>query len=249
MPWIENIINVLQSILFELIFSFLIFIVLYLAYKVEVKNYSFNLHLRILNRLKNRIEKKSYENRINIYVDKYHDFIKRPGFLAIIVPLLIVGIIGFILYNQMLFFAVIGSGSMEPTFKKSDLILMQNIDLEIHDGDIIMFKTPTVLIPVTHRVVSISDGGISTKGDARRFRDDWVVKYDQIEGKAITINEKPILIKNVGAYFIEDFEGGIVTQRYNEELILMRKIISSIKSLGLVIFFIAIFMYIISSIK
>lgn len=247
MPWIEN--NIVQSILFEIIFSSLIFIVVYLAYNVTVKNCSFNLHLRIVNRLKNRIEKRSHENQISSYMDKYHAFIKRPGFFAIMVPLLIVGIIGFILYHKMLFFAVIGSGSMEPTFKKTDLILIQNINTEIHEGDIIMFKTPTILIPVIHRVVSVSDSGIITKGDARRFRDDWVVHYDQIEGKAVTLNQKPIIIKNVGTYFIEDFESGIVTQRYNEEFILMRKIISSIKSMGLVIFFIAIFMYILSSIK
>jgi signal peptidase len=121
--------------------------------------------------------------------------------------------------------------------------------VDIENRDIIMFETPSVLIPVTHRVIGVSDTGIITKGDARRSRDDWVVKNEQIMGKAITINEKPIIIKDVGIYFIEDFKSGIMTPRYNEEFILMRKIITTIKSLGLVIFFCAIFMYILSSIR
>ena len=249
MQWIEIIVRILLSVLSGLIFSALIFLVVYLAYRVKVKNSSFNLHLRILKRLEHRINKKSRENRINTCMDRYHTIVAKPSFFGIIIPLLIVGIIGFILYNQMVFFAVVGSGSMEPAFKKTDLILMQNIDVEVENGDIIMFKTPTVLMPVTHRVVGVSDNGIITKGDARRSRDNWFVKYDQIRGKAITIYDKPIIIKNVGAYFIEDFKSGIMTPQYNEEFILMRKIIASIKSLGLVIFFFAIFMYILSSIK
>ena len=249
MQWIEIIVRILLSVLSGLIFSALIFMVAYLAYKVEVKNSLFNLHLRILKRLEHRINKKSRENRVNTCLDRYNRLAARPGFIGIIIPLLIVGIIGFILYNQMIFFAVVGSGSMEPAFKKTDLILMQNIDVEVENGDIIMFKTPAVLTPVTHRAVGVSDNGIITKGDARRSRDDWVVKYDQIRGKAITVNEKPIIIKNVGTYFIEDFKSGIMTPQYNQEFILVRKIITAIKSLGLVIFFFAIFMYILSSIK
>lgn len=249
MQWINIITNILFLVLSGITFSLLFFLFLYLAYKVEVKNHSFNLHFRILKRLQNSIEKKSNENRINTCMDRYHTLITRPNFLGIIIPLVIVGIIGFILYNQMIFFAVVGSGSMEPTFKKNDLILMQNINVEVGIGDIIMFKTPKVLTPVTHRAIGVSESGIITKGDARRSKDDWVVKYDQIKGKAITLNEKPIILKDVGTYFIEDFQSGIMTQKYNEEFILMRKIITSIKSLGLVIFFFAIFMYILSSIK
>lgn len=249
MQWIEVITGILLSTLTGIIFSALIFVVFYLAYKVGVKNSSFNLHLRILKRLEHRITKKSHEKRINARMDRCHALVERPGFIGIIIPLLIVLVIGFVLYNQMIFFAVVGSGSMEPAFKKSDLILMQNIDVDVENRDIIMFKTPSVLTPVTHRVIGVSDTGIITKGDARRSRDDWVVKDEQIMGKAITINEKPIIIKDVGIYFIEDVESIAQMSRYGEEFGFMRKIIATIKSLGLVIFFCAIFMYILSSIR
>lgn len=249
MQWIDIIINIILSVLSGLIYSVVILAVLYLAYKVKVKNYSFNLHFRVLERIKSIIENKSADNRINTCMDRYHALIEKPSFMGIIIPIFIVCIIGFLLYYQMIFFAVIGSGSMAPTFEKSDLILMQNINIEVNAGDIIMFNTPTVLNSVTHRVVGFSSGGIITKGDAIRREDGWVVKNDQILAKAITWNEKPIIIKKVGVYFIEEFESGIVTQKFNEEFVLMRKIITAIKSLGLVIFFFAIFMYILSSIK
>jgi len=249
MQWIEIIKDILLTLLSGIIFSALILVVFYLAYKVEVKNSPFNLHLRILKKIEDRINKGSHDNRIAACMDRYHKLVERPGFFSIVIPLLIVLIIGFVLYNQMIFFAVVGSGSMEPAFKKGDLILMQNVNVEVEDGDIIMFKTPSVLTPVTHRVIDVSDTGILTKGDARRSRDDWVIKDEQIQGKAVTINEKPIILKDVGMYFIEDFQSGIVTAQYNEEFLLMRKIITTIKSLGLVIFFCAIFMYIMTSIK
>lgn len=249
MQWIELIINIILSVLSGLIYSAVIFAVLYLAYKVEVKNYSFDLHFRILEMIKSRMENKSVENRVNTFMDKYHTLIEKPSFINIIIPVSIVCIIGFLLYNQLIFFAVIGSGSMAPTFEKSDLILMQNVDVEVNVGDIIMFETPTVLNSVTHRVVGISENGIITKGDAKQRKDDWVVKNDQILAKAVAWNDKPIIIKKVGVYFIEEFESGIVTQKFNEEFVLMRKIITAIKSLGLVIFFFAIFMYILSSIR
>ena len=249
MQWIEIIIDILLSILSGIIFSALIFLILYLSYKIKVKKFSFNLHFRILKKLQKWIEKKTYKNRINTYMDQYHTLTKRPSFLGIIIPLLIVLIIGFILYNQMIFFAVVGSGSMEPTFKKNDLILMHNINVEVEYGDIIMFKAPIVIIPVTHRVVGVSEKGIITKGDARSFRDDWMVKNDQIMGKAIVINKKPIIIKDLGIYFIEDPESYITATRYGKEFGFMNKLVTAIKSLGLVIFFIAIFMYIFSSIK
>ena len=249
MQWIEIIINILLSILSGIIYSALIVAVIFLAYKTKVKGYSFNRWLPILKSVNGRIEKKSHKDQVNACMERYHTLVKRPSFIKLIIPLVIVGIIGYILYTQMVFFAVVSSGSMEPTFKKNDLILMQNISTEVDTGDIIMFKAPNVITPVTHRIIDESGNGIITKGDARRSRDDWVVQHDLIMGKAISINDKPIIIKDVGMYFIEELSSEVITPRYGEELIFMRNLIATIKSLGLVIFFIAIFMYILSSIK
>ena len=248
-----DLINIVNNIILAtksgIIFSILIFIICFLGYKIKVKNYTFTLHLKILEHIKDIIDKKSHENRMLDSKERYRSLIKNPSFLGIIIPLLIVGIIAYILYSQLVFFAVVGSGSMEPAFKKSDLILMQNIDVNVENGDIIMFDTNSVLLPVTHRVIDVTGSGFYTKGDARRSKDDWVVKYEQINGKAVTFNGKPIIIKEVGSYFIEDIPEGIVTPMHSANFIFMRKVIQAIKSLGLIIFFFAIFIYILNSIK
>lgn len=246
---VDIIVNILISAIPLITFNVLIFLILYLAYKVEVRNFDFDFHLRLLNKIKNHLHKKSKENRINSRMERYHTLIERPSFIGLIIPLMIVGIIGFTLYNHMIFFAVVGSGSMEPTFKRNDLILMQNLNTGVDNGDIIMFKAPSVLQPVTHRVVGMADKGIITKGDARQFRDDWIVKDDQIMAKVITIEGKPIILKDIGIYFIEDRESAIKMSRYGQEFDIVRKLVNSIKTFGLMIFFIAIFMYILTSIK
>jgi len=110
----------------------------------------------------------------------------------------------FILGTKMVFFTAVVSNSMVPTFAKEDLVLAQNIDRSIKPGDIIMFRTPDTNMPVMHRVVDITREGIKTKGDANPAVDWWTVKPEDVMGKAITINGKPIVIKNFGRYFIID---------------------------------------------
>ncbi|HUV82981.1 MAG TPA: signal peptidase I [archaeon] len=246
---VDLIIYLLKSKINLLAFNTLIILILYLAYKIEVKNFHFDFHFRLLNKINNYLHKKFKDNKINNRMERYHSLIERPSFIGLIIPLVVVGIIGFSLYSHIIFLAVVGSGSMEPTFKRNDLILMQNLNTGLENGDIIMFKTPSVLQPVTHRVIDITANGIITKGDAGKFRDDWVVKYDQIMGKAISIDGKPIILKDIGIYFIEDRESAIKISKYGQEFDFIRKLVESVKTFGLLIFFIAIFMYIITSIK
>ncbi len=68
-----------------------------------------------------------------------------------------------------------------------------------------MFKTPDTSKPYSHRIVSITDKGyIRTEGDAIGQMDWWEISKEDILGKAITIQGKPIVIKGYGKYFIID---------------------------------------------
>ena len=119
--------------------------------------------------------------------------------------LTIVLLIIFLIVTRSIFFADVISQSMVPTFDKNDLVLMQNIDRTYNVGDIIMFESVDLAQPVSHRIVSIDENGIHTAGDAAKRIDWWTLKNGDIEGKAITFQGVPIVIKGFGKYFlIED---------------------------------------------
>jgi signal peptidase I len=107
-----------------------------------------------------------------------------------------------LLATKAVFFTAVASGSMYPTFYKDDLVLMQNIDRKYNVGDIIMFKRPDLGYPVSHRIKLMTDGGIRTAGDANGQVDWWEVKKEDVLGKAILIQGKPIVIKGYGKFFI-----------------------------------------------
>ena len=85
-------------------------------------------------------------------------------------------------------YAVVVSGSMEPQIHINDMIVYQEKDpgkLNLHD--VIVYKRAepdgsTVLI--THRIVSMDDSTVTTKGDANR-REDTPVPYERIVGKVL----------------------------------------------------------------
>jgi signal peptidase len=83
------------------------------------------------------------------------------------------------------------SNSMEPTFQRGDILILQGISpdqLEI--GDIIVFSSPGQEIPVVHRIVEINpDGTFQTKGDAnaRQLSFEKKIESYQIHGKQVLI--------------------------------------------------------------
>jgi len=89
--------------------------------------------------------------------------------------------------NQYIYFGAVLSGSMEPVFKKGDLVLMQTLDKEPHIGDIISSSVYGYNAPVTHRVIEINKYGLRTKGDNNQKQDDWVLSNDKIIGKAVLL--------------------------------------------------------------
>lgn len=80
---------------------------------------------------------------------------------------------------------VIISESMEPTFKKNDIIFIIDVNqTTLKVGDIISFKTNDYIN--THRIVRIEENGEKiyiTKGDNNTKEDIMPVKFNDIEGK------------------------------------------------------------------
>ena len=86
--------------------------------------------------------------------------------------------------NRMLFFYFykVSSGSMEKTLHVNDYILVMESN-NYKAGDIITFRNNKNKI-ITHRIVSVNNNEIVTKGDANLNVDKTIYK-DQIIGKVI----------------------------------------------------------------
>jgi signal peptidase len=174
---------------------------LIIVYKRAVHNWNF------IEKIKQRFSESDKNTKIQNHiryisrqpVDRQKVIFKDMSILTIAVLIL------FLIGMRYIFFEDVISGSMSPTFNKNDLVLMQNIYRTYNVGDIIMFERPDISLPVSHRIVSIGDDGIHTAGDATRTMDWWTLKNEDIKGKALIIQGRPIVIKGYGKYFtIED---------------------------------------------
>ncbi|VVB86246.1 Peptidase S24-like protein [uncultured archaeon] len=158
-----------------------------------------NMAGRLLSKIPSRNDKKS---RLKLYMERFSEQKESNMSRNIIVqalPWLCVLTLVFILGNHYFVFATVLSGSMEPTFKKGDLVLMQSLDLKAKVGDIVMFPMWGFKEPILHRVVSITgDGSIITRGDANSATDSSGFPPDRIIGKAVLISDKPIVLKGFG---------------------------------------------------
>ena len=185
------------------------------------------------------------EERVDAVMQKYKFISTRPRVISSVLPLITVLMVGLILYFNIVGFVVIGSDSMAPTFEKGDLVLMQSVLINPGAGDIIMFDAPGVAIPVVHRVYSVEDYGIRTKGDARPV-DLWVISEDDIRGQSVMIHGEPIVLRDVGVYFIEDPRQPHV---FGTEFGFITSLIQTIQTSGLVLFFLMIALYIIMTLR
>ena len=93
--------------------------------------------------------------------------------------------------------ASITSGSMWPELKKGDLILIKGINSkeEINIGDIIVYTNVKGF--TIHRVIEMNEDSLVTKGDANNVKDS-PIKYEEVIGKTLTINNKPFRIPFLG---------------------------------------------------
>ena len=229
-----------------LILFFILLLIFIIFYRVHVKNSTF------LKRFVNSIMgKKSYKNQVKIVKHQmkcYRELSKRPKILPVIIPLIITGFTAYIILNQLVFFAIITTGSMSPTLEVKDLVLIQNLKIDPQQGDIIKFETKEVPMPVIHRIYSVSEDEIKTKGDAVKYADDWILKKEQIQGQAVLFQGKPIIVKNIGEYLLFD-PNNIQITKYGSEMYRVSQIIKNIKNLGLIIFIICILLYIFINFK
>ncbi len=247
MLWIDIIKNIAFNLSWGLIFSAILLVIFYTSYRTVVAGGVPPFSHAIIGAA-NAVHTRSYEHRVDSKLGHYRELTEKTDIISTVVPLIIVVIVAYLFYNQLLFFAVVGSGSMEPTLMTGDLVMIQNIDAEPQIGDIVMFETSAVTIPVIHRVHSVSERGFRTKGDAAGSRaDDWVVSDDQVCGEAVEIGGEPIVIRSFGRYFIEDVPDGETYTKYGREYGFVKKLVQSVKSLGLVIFIVCILMYILSA--
>jgi len=79
------------------------------------------------------------------------------------------------------------TGSMEPAIPVGSVVVIKLANPEtLKIGDIICFKvSESATTTVTHRVSNITDEGFITKGDANEDPDQWIVKKENVIGKAI----------------------------------------------------------------
>jgi signal peptidase len=74
-------------------------------------------------------------------------------------------------------FQTVTSGSMRPTISPGDVAVTQAVPVSsLKAGDVIVFYPPGVTSePVMHRIVSMVNGVIKTRGDANNVDDPWQV--------------------------------------------------------------------------
>jgi len=246
MLWIDIIKNIAFNLSCGLIFSAILFVIFYASYRTVVAGGEPPFSHAIVGAA-NTVHTRSYKNRVNSKLEHYRELTEKTSIISMVVPLIIVVIVAYLFYAQLLFFTVVITGSMEPTLMTGDLVLIQNIDCEPQIGDIIRFNTNTVTLPVIHRVSGVSEQGFRTKGDARSRADDWVVSDDQVCGEAVEIGGEPVVIRSFGRYFIEEVQDGGTYTKYGREYGFVKKLVQSVRSLGLVIFIVCILMYILSA--
>lgn len=170
-------------------------------YKTIIRRYAVNSTLIRKLLFPDRKKKKC-----KFYLERFREYKQSnlsKNIIVQLLPLLVVLYFLYILSSQGIFFGTVLSGSMEPTFKRGDLVLMQSLYGEPAVSDIIMFIPKEGMEPVTHRIMSINKYGyITTKGDANTKEDDWRVRKIDIKAKSIIIGSKPVVIPGLGSALV-----------------------------------------------
>ena len=83
--------------------------------------------------------------------------------------------------------AVVLTGSMSGTIEPDDLIITHK-QSDYMVGNVVMYQTDGT--PVTHRIVSESDKGYRTKGDANNTDDGTDIPKEDVVGKVVLVIPK-----------------------------------------------------------
>ncbi|TFH38475.1 MAG: signal peptidase I [ANME-2 cluster archaeon] len=144
-------------------------------------------------------------------------------------------VIAFIVTNQYVNFVVVTSESMAPTIHRGDLVLVQSISKTPSIGDIIQFEVQNRRMPVLHRVAEVSAIGYKTKGDFNPSPDNWILKDSQIQAKAITLFNIPVIIPEIGEIFIVESK----ITKFGSEYGFVSGLVNIFKILSFIIFLLA----------
>ncbi|MGB2727403.1 MAG: S26 family signal peptidase [Halobacteriota archaeon] len=206
--------------------------------------------LRLYNHFKKGYSKRSRNNRVKEKMTEYKAIsgVGKPSVLRSALPFSMFLIVILVLLFKLVFLTAVTSDSMQPTFKKGDLVAMQKIATTPKEDDIIMFERPEYMLPVTHRVVAAMDGRVRTSGDARERTDPWVVRESEIMGKAIQVGGEPVVLKDVGNYFILDTRE-MRYGKYGLEYTFMKNVFSVIRVYGYALCVISILGYVILTLR
>jgi signal peptidase I len=140
---------------------------------------------------------------------------------------------------KLIGFAVIISDSMRPEFQRGDLVMSQSISKEPQVGDIITFKAAGVQNPVTHRVLSIQNNNVVTKGDNNPLADDYGTTRNDVIAKVVVIEGHPVVLKGIGSLFILDFSKEGKLGKFGDQYEFLQNIFVTIRTWGYVITIIA----------
>lgn len=221
-----------------------------LAIFLESKQ-GFKKSLNIIGHIARKYQKINRKSRVNSTMNMYREHAKKFQPRSVLMPIAITLFIAYILSAKLFFFAIVTSGSMEPTFQKGDMVFMQDIFVKPKLGDIIIFEDPEKKIisdrpvTITHRVISITGDTIRTKGDHNPNQDNWEITKKDLLGEAIILNNKPFVLKDIGKYFLLDYN----SQEYTAEFLAIATTIQNMRTLGIMIFFICLVLYLFLSIR
>lgn len=123
-----------------------------------------------------------YKNKV---IDRNYN---RKTLMPFVPTLIITAICVYFVSGYFHFHAVaIASGSMAPTIKKGDVVVIEKIDGKynlLENGQVIAYKHGNII--VVHRLINIVESDnkyyFYTKGDANEGDDEWVVNEEEVIG-------------------------------------------------------------------
>lgn len=87
---------------------------------------------------------------------------------------------------------------MVPTFRPGQLLYIRPDASDINPGDVIVFDNLPGNYPIVHRVVSLSDRGLITRGDNNRLTDLVPVLPEHLLGRVEMLEDHDRLLPVVG---------------------------------------------------
>ena len=235
----------IEAIMSTIAVSAFLAAIFYIFYLTAVKGSE--SALRLYDRFKKGYREHSRNKRLEEKMTEYKTIsdVGRKPFLHSVLPFSLFLLVILVLLFKLVFFTAVVSDSMQPTFKKGDLVLMQKISAVPKEGDIIMFERRDYMLPITHRVIAVTDEGVRTGGDARGSADRWIVHEEEIMAKAVQVGEKPLVIEDVGNYFILETREMRYNPKYGSEYAFVKNIFLTLRVYGYAVCIIAIIGYVI----